>query len=36
LPRIRPLVQPIYRAKGILPEIAAGMEATEAIGPANE
>lgn len=33
LPKLRPLMRPIYRAKGILPEIAAGIEATEAILP---
>lgn len=33
LPKLRTLIRPIYRAKGILPEIAAGMEATEGIVP---
>ncbi len=33
LPNLRALIRPIYRAKGILPEIAAGMEATETIVP---
>jgi MFS family permease len=27
--KLRPLIRPIYQAKGILPEIAAGIEATE-------
>jgi MFS family permease len=36
LPKMRPLVQPIYRSRGILPEIATGMESTEAIAPAQE
>jgi hypothetical protein len=27
LPRLREQVQPIYRAKGIIPEVAAGVEA---------
>jgi MFS family permease len=31
LPRLRPHVQPIYRAKGILPQVAQGLQASEAL-----
>lgn len=31
LPRLRPLIRPIYQARGILPEIAAGLESTEQV-----
>ena len=31
LPKLRPFIRPIYRAKGILPEIAAGLEETESV-----
>jgi MFS family permease len=33
LPQLRTLIRPIYRAKGILPEIAAAIESTENIVP---
>ena len=31
LPGLRPLIRPIYQAKGILPQVAEGLEATEAL-----
>jgi len=31
LPKLRPLIRPIYRAKGILPQIAEAMQATEKV-----
>ncbi len=31
LPRLRPFIRPIYQAKGILPQVAEGLEASEAL-----
>jgi MFS family permease len=31
LPKLRPLIRPIYQSKGILPQVAAALESTEAL-----
>jgi predicted MFS family arabinose efflux permease len=31
LPKLRPLIRPIYQSKGILPQVAAAIESTEAL-----